>query len=216
MKRSLAKNIAIVALIIVTALPASAEKQMIMASSSEKATRREAFEFYGLYIKRRMELCDYIDYSSETYAATVGNVIASLPSDPEMTIVTPAGMITIRPSDHTVSEVSDRFFSLGWTNDERDKHLVNALAILSALEYGSMEEIEDSFARKRGDASSRSAAEKIASLYANELGAIIYSTIYNTSEKETLIYSGNYDYYLRLYTPSDGEEVYFFVARAKE
>lgn len=166
---------------------------MALASATDA---RGAFEFCELFGQRFAELVmdgelDY-DLSVEAgYASPLeidGKIIVS---------VTP-GMMSINKNDYTVHSIEMTLLDMNATDEKNEQNVMMCIAALSALEYDSV--ADDLFAHKaKAFDCSASAIEEALSIWNDWMAVRLTDKVMQhivDTEDRTLIYAGNYDYYV--------------------
>lgn len=178
-------------------------------ASAAGSSAREALEFYGLYVRRHEALCELLSENTRTLTASLfGNRVYL--SGGKTEISTALGDIIIDNKTHTVSEVSVMYLLMSDSADQFIEKSVNAMAVVSALEYTEAEEI-----KSMDGYSSKLSALKAMDIWKENFNDSVQAAILKASKDETLVYSGNYNYYISFFQTSDGEKVFFLTARAK-
>ena len=219
-----AASLLILALALCLALPSSlaagsSGRDRLKPSSSSPTVRREAFEYYGLCIQRHQALVDYLGKSSLTVASSpLGNTVDPTGSKSNcFEVSTPFGDIQVDKNTHEVVEVSAIYYVVSEGSSFNDSSILDCLAIISALEYSAMDELnEQSRSLYSSGKTSSPGVSKIVELYLyGGLSDKLQSAVLAASSSETLVYSGNYDYYISYFKSSDGSKVFFLTARAR-
>lgn len=218
-----AASLLILALALCLALPSSlaagsSGRDRLKPSSSSPTVRREAFEYYGLCIQRHQALVDYLGKSSLTVASSpLGNTVDPTGSKSNcFEVSTPFGDIQVDKTTHEVVEVSAIYYIVSEGSVSNDSSVLACLAIISALEYSAMDEFKEQSRSLYSSGKSSPGVRKIVDLYLyGGLSDKLQSAVLAASSSETLVYSGNYDYYISYFKASDGSEVFFLTARAR-
>lgn len=188
---------------------------------SNPTVRREAFEYYGLCIKRHLDLVESFGRTFDTPAASFRkNTVMSGMDDSTCLVCTPFGDITLDLKTLEVVSVDELYHIVNAKNEANESRMFTCLAIISALEYSYSDENIDTsntINSKNNKKEIQTATQKIIDLWLHEeLGDNIQNAIRAESTSEKLIYSGNYDYYIRMFTASDGEKMFYINARARK
>lgn len=196
-------------------IPSSKSDSVPSASSSigTPTVRREAFEYYGLCVKRHIELVEFMGESFDTYAAQMifGNIVVSGGNE----IDTSFGTIVLDLETHEVEEVRELFYKVDAKNETNHMYMYTCLAIMSALEYSNQDEISDkqaSYFQK----DIKVGIHKFLDLWINGIGDKFMNAMISKPTDEMLVYSGNYDYYIDMFTAPEGEKMFFLIARARK
>ena len=136
----------------------------------------------------------------------------------EITVTTSAATLTLDATDFTVKQALMTMIDTSASDEANAALVFECLMAMSALECNEMEERMLPLRAKLNPGEPVDAIELIVNLWNNELYEKINNAVAATEDDETLVYSGNYDYYLIHYIGRDkGEEreYFFFEARSK-
>ena len=176
--------------------------------NSVLAESRNAFEFCDLYTSRLIQLRDEygVDvvpapnqsyFSYDNYLSDIQNQFAG---ENQFFARTPAGTILVSVPDFSIVSFETTFINM-LTDEDDSTELFHALMAISALEYNGFDDyefdllhkVDPSLAEDAIDATFRIFNEQFCPYLEDEKSIEDLMS----SEKEILIYSGEYDYYLR-------------------
>lgn len=184
-------------------------------ASAETTKQTEAFEFQTLYAKRYMKFLIDNELDYEFHASAINMPIYNAD---EITVTTSAATLTLDATDFTVKQALMTMIDTSASDEANAALVFECLMAMSALECNEMEERMLPLRAKLNPGEPVDAIELIVNLWNNELYEKINNAVAATEDDETLVYSGNYDYYLIHYIGRDkGEEreYFFFEARSK-
>ena len=195
----------------------SLTSQSLAATSSTE--RREAFEFYGLYVKRFIDICKTLGFELDPLAGTTSNMIfpnkIADGNETFMMASTHAGFIVFSVTDHAIQEISATYYDKNVSDEKNDGYTVNILAVISALEYSAYDEYYSNMQNKLLGINNKSAADRVIDLYLDDLAPAAKKASLSYPKEDTLVYSGNYNYYISYNKRSSGEGYFTLTAKAR-
>lgn len=191
----------------VNAEPAQNESQ---TNNAEPTNRRVVTEYCELYMYRadRLKLSGF-DYNLQPVSLPFVNQAY----DGTTSISVSAGTVYVNPADMTIERASLIILDLNKPTEENDSCFAATAIALSALEYTSFDDSMFGLTKKNG---SNSATEEGFRILNEYFTAFVDSgnLVKVLDGEKVLIYSGNYDYYVR-YHDSDVVDATYFIIQAE-
>ena len=184
-------------------------------SGEDPTEKRVITEYCELYMYRsdRMKYSG-LDFDIEPVAfPTVTKMF-----DNTISVSSAGGNVYVNPENMTIQRASLDFYNFNKTVEENDAYFVSAALGLSALEYGNIDDLMFGITKLNG---SSSAAEESLRILSECFDTFVNGTGISQAfdGEKVLIYSGNYDYYIRYYNSTIGNsdyEVFWLEAEARD
>ena len=185
----------------------------VSSAFAAKTTQVEAFNFYGLYVKRMIE---YLTTYGFDFDFRVEGLNFPSQYGKEIEVNTNAGSLTIGSDDFKIKEAMIDLYMSDSTEKANRFRGISAFIAMSALEYSETRERIMKTEYDAGIGGVSSVVMLMADIYATEIQDKVIKAISQKSFNKTLVYSGNYDYYLDYYaSPSTSVGMLFLIAEAK-
>lgn len=163
------------------------------AAAAGATERRNLIEFEELAMSRMVPFCIAADSSAATN--TLGSAVLGLRDD-GYSISSVFGLITAEPENLTISDVFITFYN---DSEEIDQDIaLRFAAAMSALEYDHDGEVELELRYQHGLSKSRTPINKVTEVINDTILPLVGEMLDDSSTwgEATLVYSGNYDYYI--------------------
>ena len=163
------------------------------AAAAGATERRNLIEFEELAMSRLAPLCTAADSSAATN--TLGSAVLGLQDD-GYSISSVFGLITAEPENLTISDIFITFF--GDSKESGQDIALRIAAAMSALEYDHDGERELELRYQHGLSKSRTPISKVTEVINDTILPLVGEMMDDSSTwgEATLVYSGNYDYYI--------------------